>query len=344
MMQKEKKKKTGRPSRSNALLAGCIALLAVMLAGVCIYAVTKNLQKEDQAAADTEPDSGPDAEEMSAQEFDSRGQEKWQEGVVSYQGRQYRYNSAIKNYLFLGIDRKGTAEKAEDGISGGQSDAIFLLVENAKDKTFSVVAVNRNSMTNVDVYDRDGNFVEQTQLPICLQHGYGDGLRTSCLRSVEAVSRLFYDLPISGYLSMYMDGIPRLNDAIGGVVLDGDRLDGQAAYAYVRSRDTEEFDSATERLERQKKYILQFMAQAGELVSKDQEAALRIYHSISDYLVTNLDFAEMAEDFVKYDFDRASMYTVPGETVMGLLYEEYYVDDEALYELILEVFYEPVGE
>lgn len=153
---------------------------------------------------------------------------------------------------------------------------------------------------------------------------------------------MFYDLPISGYLSLYMDGIPRLNDAVGGVVLGGETLDGQEAYTYVRSRDTDKFDSATERLERQKEYILQFMAQAGELVSQDQSAALRIYHSISDYLVTNLDFADMAEDFAAYDFDKASMYTVPGETMMGLLYEEFYIEEEALYELILEVFYEPV--
>ena len=339
MMQKENQKKKYRGFRTSRLLMGFLVILALVLSGVCIYAVTRNLQKQTQ----TIPDNGSESENMAASESDARGQqEKWQEGVIRYQGRQYRYNSAIKNYLFLGIDRKGTAQKAEDGISGGQSDAIFLLVENAKNKTFSIVAVNRNAMTNIDVYDREGNFVEQTMLPICLQHGYGDGLRTSCLRSVEAVSRMFYDLPISGYLSLYMDGIPRLNDAVGGVVLDGETLDGQEAYTYVRSRDTDKFDSATERLERQKEYILQFMAQAGELVSQDQSAALRIYHSISDYLVTNLDFADMAEDFAAYDFDQASMYTVPGETMMGLLYEEFYIDEEALYELILEVFYEPV--
>ena len=36
------------------------------------------------------------------------------------------------------------------------------------------------------------------------------------------------------------------------------------------------------------------------------------------------------------------MYTVPGETVMGDQYEEYYVDEDALLNLIMEVFYVPV--
>ena len=31
-----------------------------------------------------------------------------------------------------------------------------------------------------------------------------------------------------------------------------------------------------------------------------------------------------------------------GETLMGDKYEEFYVDDDALYQLIIDVFYEPV--
>jgi hypothetical protein len=38
------------------------------------------------------------------------------------------------------------------------------------------------------------------------------------------------------------------------------------------------------------------------------------------------------------------MYTVPGETVEGGNYEEYQVDDDALYDLIIQVFYKEVEE
>ena len=31
-----------------------------------------------------------------------------------------------------------------------------------------------------------------------------------------------------------------------------------------------------------------------------------------------------------------------GETVMGEVFEEFYADEEALYEMILDIFYEPV--
>ena len=60
--------------------------------------------------------------------------------------------------------------------------------------------------------------------------------------------------------------------------------------------------------------------------------------------MTSIDFAKLAEDASEYAFDESHMYNVPGETVMGEVYEEYYVDEDALYEMVLELFYEEVEE
>ena len=35
-------------------------------------------------------------------------------------------------------------------------------------------------------------------------------------------------------------------------------------------------------------------------------------------------------------------YSLKGETIQGEEFEEFYVDEEALYELIIDIFYEPV--
>jgi anionic cell wall polymer biosynthesis LytR-Cps2A-Psr (LCP) family protein len=120
----------------------------------------------------------------------------------------------------MGIDRYGPVTKAENEISGGQSDGMFLLVCDKSKQKMSVIAINRNTMTDVEVYDEEGNLRGTYQRQICLQHAYGDGMRVSCLRSVDAVSNLFYDIPISGYLSLNMDGISLMNDAVGGVTLE----------------------------------------------------------------------------------------------------------------------------
>ena len=290
----------------------------------------------------------------------SSGTDKWQEGVISYNGKNYRYNTSIKNYLFLGVDQDGPVVKAKDGISGGQSDAMFLLVADDRNKTLSVIAINRNTMTNVKVYDEDGEYVNTARLQICLQHGYGDGMRVSCLRSVDAVSELFYNLPISGYLSMNMDALPIINDEIGGVtveVLDdlsntaknvslkkGETvtLTGDEAYVYLRSRDTSVFDSAGERLNRQMQYMTALFAKMKTVTESNPSIFKTINSSIKDYTVSSMDFVKLAEMSADYTFDESHMYTIPGETVQGEVFEEYNVDDPALYEMILEIFYEPV--
>lgn len=323
-----------------------VALLVIVLVVVLILAVRKGGVSV----------SGADAAQMEGTE--TAGEEKWQEGVVSYNGSQYRYNTAIKTYLFLGVDKPGPVKPAEDGISGGQSDAMFLLVRDDAAKKLSIIAIHRNTMTAVDVYDSEGNFVRQEEHQICLQHGYGDGMRTSCLRSVDAVSRLFYNLPVNGYLSLRMDGVPALNDAVGGVTVEvledlkdesrgvdlkkGETvtLTGDEAYVYLRARDTDEFDSASGRLLRQQQYLTAFLTQAKSTASEAVVKALD--EEISDYMVTNIDFVELVTETQGYTYDASGMYRVPGEVSMGPVYEEYHVDDTALYEMILDIFYESV--
>lgn len=279
------------------------------------------------------------------------------ENYISYNGQRYQHNDHLRTYLYMGIDKDGPVTEAEDSVSGGQSDAMFLIVVDSEKKTISVLSINRNTMTDVDVYDKDGNFVDTRELQICLQHGFGDGMRTSCQRSVDAVSNLLYGEPVSGYIAMNMDAMPMMNDSVGGVtveVLDdltspsrnvslhkGETvtLNGDEAYVYLRSRDINEFDSATERLNRQMQYIQAFVKQAK---SKDAATLVSAYNAITDYIVTNVDVPNLVNKLTTYEFDDSRMYTIPGETQMGEQYEEYHVDEDALYQVMLDIFYKPV--
>jgi LCP family protein required for cell wall assembly len=237
--------------------------------------------------------------------------EKWQEGTVSYKDKHYLYNNDIKTYLLMGIDSDEPAKATKNYIVGGQSDAIFLLVTNARDKSISVVSIHRNTMTRIKTCYRTGVDAGYKTMQLCVQHGYGDGMALSCERAKEAVSYLFYNLPIHGYLSMRMGAIPMMNDAIGGVevtvlqdLTNASRgvelkkgetitLNGNQAYAYLRTRDINEFESATDRLERQEQYITAYMDKLSNLAGKDTSVALDIYESIEDYIVSSIDFASL---------------------------------------------------
>ncbi len=282
------------------------------------------------------------------------------ENYVSYNGKKYRKKDNIRTYLFMGIDKDGPVAEAEDAVSGGQSDAMFLIIIDMKEKNMSILSINRNTMTDIDIYDEDDNFLETKEMQICLQHGFGDGMRTSCQRSVEAVSNLLYGQSIDGYLAMNMDGMIALNDAVGGVTLevmddltDASRgvnltkgetvtLSGSEAYVYLRSRDINEFDSASQRLNRQMQYIQAFLKQIKEDSSGSPDKLISAYNSIQDYIITNTDIPGLIKKGMKYGYSESDMYTIPGETQMGDVYEEYIVDQDALYELVLDLFYEEV--
>jgi len=309
-------------------------------------------------------ESGELIAEENAQEAASQEESNWQEGDVRYQGIHYRYNSEILTFLFLGIDKMEEVKDAKNGIDGGQSDAIFLLILNPKTKEASVIGVNRDTMTDIDVYSKDGNFIGTTTGQLTLQHGYGDGREQSCERSMKAVSSLFYNLPIHGYCAINMGAIPLINDAVGGVEItalenvknegrllfkEGENvhLKGMNAYYYLKVRDTESFESAGRRLERQKQYLTAYAAAAMEAIKKDITLPVTLYSTLSKYMVTDITIDEvsyLATQAAGYSFKTENMYSLEGETLMGEKFEEFYADDKALYELILKVFYEQVED
>ena len=292
-------------------------------------------------------------------EADTDAGGKWSEGIVTYGGKQYKYNSKIRSYLFMGIDTDEPVQKKAKGIEGGQADALFLLVEDADAGKLSVIAIHRNTMTDIQECDENGNEIGNEIAQICLQHAYGDGERLSCQRQTEAVSNLFYGIPIKGYISLNMGGIGRLNDAVGGVeveilndlsakdpaLVQGEnvRLNAKQAYIYVRSRDTGEFDSATERMRRQKQYLSAFIPAARQKAGT-AAGAMSIYSKAEDYLFTNVEYARLAEELADLEYDpEKDMYEIPGEVRMGEEYEEFYTDETGFYEMVLDIFYQEVS-
>ncbi len=345
------------------ITAGALTTVLVVILrqqrGVRTESATVTENMPENASAQTVKPAEPSADEKqdarTVREITCVGDfsdEKWSEGIVGYRGKQYQYKSGLQNYLFLGIDNDDVVKPAEDGISGGQSDAIFLVVTDRSRQEISVIAINRNTMVPVDVYDRDGNYLVQMDLQICLQHGYGDGMKLSCIRSVDAVNRLFKGIPISGYLSLNMGGLAALNDSIGGVELTpiesikrGDvvitkgkpvTLNGEQAYAYLRTRDVDEFASANNRLLRQQQYIVAVM----EKLLADPGKATRIYEEGSDYIVASIDLPKLVKDAKDMTFTEERMYSLTGETEFKDDFEQFHADEDALIQLILNVFYE----
>ncbi|MBD5458680.1 MAG: LCP family protein [Lachnospiraceae bacterium] len=340
-----------------------ITIITVILVIVGIVAVIRMLGKASLSAAITE----------TGNVILSEAVEEPEENEILYKDDDYVLNEDLITVLVMGIDKETvttvggqsfTADE-EGEFAGGQADALFLVLINPHDKNIYVIAINRNAMAEVDVFDEEGNYQGIFTKQIALQHGYGDGKEESCLRQVKAVSRMFHGIPIHAYAAISMDAIPELNDVVGGItveVLDdiiypeydmdlhqGETvtLYGEKAYWYVRLRNENVFNSNELRLQRQKQYLTTFAAEAKNQSVADIRVAIDLYKTVYKYMVTDIDlnaFTYMATEYLDYDFDIDNMYSLEGEVIQGNNFEEFYVDDDALQELIIELFYEPADK
>ena len=110
--------------KPNILLVVVLTLLCVALIGLMVF-IFLNPKEPEQ--------------EVTQQPTETEYLEKWEEGTILYKDKQYVYNSDLDIYLLMGIDKEGPVEVAEDYVSGGQSDALFLFVMDRETEEVSVI-------------------------------------------------------------------------------------------------------------------------------------------------------------------------------------------------------------
>ena len=358
-VKRDKKRK--RKVVALTVLAAITGLLAAAFAAFLIVGAIGKANLRSNVIAAPKLENAPVVVELQPTEEEAAG---WKEGWVKYNGQIYAYNEDILTFLIMGIDKTKDVKEVAEGTNGGQADALFLVVLNPHDDSLSVIGINRNTMTDVSVYDNNGSFVNTVKAQIAVQHGFGNGVEESCEYQVNAVQHLFYEMPVHGYAAINMSAIGPLTDMVGGVdvvalediksgnstvIKEGEEvhLEGDLAFAYIHNRDTKEFGSADHRLERQKQFITTYLQKVKQKTKEDIGFPISVYQSIAPQTVTSLTVDEMtylvsiAKD---YSFNENYLYTLKGETKQGDVFEEFYVDETDLFELILKVFYEPVEQ
>ena len=282
------------------------------------------------------------------------------EPTIKWQGKEWRYNKNISNYLFIGVDTREQADTRVGRSDAGQADALFLISLNRKNGEVTMISIPRDTMTAVESFDLEGNSLGTSTDHISLSYGYGDGNQESCKLTQEAVENLLYGVPIQGYFALNLDGLPELSKSLGGVTVtvpnnsleskypeyaEGTEvtLDESNTELFVRSRDIETSQSAIDRLERQKVYINAFIKKAKERYAESAGYAAELYQTLSPYTVTNISQDRLIKLIQSIDQDKDyTEWTIPGEGVEGESFDEYHVDDDALYEQIIHTFYKEV--
>ena len=288
-----------------------------------------------------------------------------EEGQILVDGEVWEYNRDIMTFLCMGVDARSGIGKEKTPGKAGQADAILMAVVNPGKEDISVIAINRDTMTDIEIYDTAGMYLEEETAQLTLQYAYGDGREKSCELMERAVSELFYGIPIHGYGALDMQSIATLNDAVGGVEVtiledmtkfrwdwsEGTKilLKGEDALFYIRERDEESGELGTNirRVERQKQYLTAYVAKLKQKIKEDVTFPVTLLGQIQKHMVTSLSVQEitfLADTLLGYEFSMDNIISIPGESKMGERHEEFYIDDAALKQIVIEVFYDKVNK
>ena len=242
---------------------------------------------------------------------------------------------------------------------GGRVDMCFLFVFNKKTGKLDVIDINRDSMTDVDICTTKGEVALTDTMQVGLAYGYADGGTISCQNFTKKISEMLYDLPIHGYIALDMEGIADINDAVKGVTLyakdtvsenvfakDTVTLEDEDAYKYVEKMATrvETLGEHANRMARQEQYLTLWIERFLQLYGDSRKEAKVVYEAAKPYMQTNLDRNDILYLYyrmhgIDLNVTESDVTDLPGKYERNTYFDEYKLDQEALVDLLIRVFY-----
>lgn len=286
---------------------------------------------------------------------------------VRLYGKKYIYNHQIETYLFLGTDGSGAEDGEGEDYVGSMADSINLLVLDKTDKTYAIIQLNRDTITEIDLMTEDGESYASAELQLCTAHWYGGNKQQSCENTVAAVSRFLGKIKIDGYLAIPMTQIGALNHLVGGVEVtiedDFPELDpslvmgetillsDEQAVNYLRGRMNVGDGENTSRMRRQKQYMKSFAERAKQTLGNDADALLAAEQELLGFSTTDLTEKTLSGIADKlYQYENLGIFTPEGETALGsrlgdgLEHVEFYADEQSVTDMMTQLFHLEAAE
>ena len=339
---RKEKKKMKTPYK--VLISVLCVIVALNICVVTTFAVLYFRGKK-QALPDARPSIVPPSEAEAVIDGDD-------EDAVYYLGEKYRYNENIATCLVLGSDN-GNKSENEVGAKG-EADAVFLVAFDTQSGKVYIINISRDAMTDVDIFSTDGFLVRTERLQLCLAYDYGTDEEASSKNVAASVTRLLYGVPVTRYMSLDINAVSVITDAVGGVSVPEYNekmsektggtvtLYGEDAIHYIQRRDKSVLDSNNTRMQRQTDYIRSFAKVALESVKADITVASDLFGILGDYMTTDITpslVTYYATNYITKD-GSLTFLSLPGSVVEGKDgYAEFEVDPIKTFEMILSVFY-----
>ena len=337
------------------------AALVTVIVTIALLALFAHIVEEHRAKNLSETMDATDSTQPSGK--DSVLSEK----KVKLYGKKYTYNHQIETYLFLGTDGSGAEDEEGEDYVGSMADTINLLVLDKTDKTYAIIQLNRDTITEIDLMTEDGESYASAELQLCTAHWYGGNKQQSCENTVAAVSRFLGKIKIDGYLAIPMTQIGALNHIVGGVEVtiedDFSELDpslvmgetillsDEQAVNYLRGRMNVGDGENTSRMRRQNQYMKSFTERAKQTLGNDADALLAAEKELLGFSITDLTEKTLSGIADKlYQYENLGIFTPEGETALGsrlgdgLEHVEFYADEQSVTDMMTQLFHLEAAE
>lgn len=221
--------------------------------------------------------------------------------------------------LLMGIDT-GDMGRTDQG----RSDTMMLMTVNPNTKKTTIVSIPRDTYTEIvgkGTMDK-------------INHAYAFGGTSMAMNTVQKL----FDIPVDYYVSVNMEGLQQIIDAMDGVDITPQLTFEQAGYNFVEGQ-TEHMDGNTAleysrmrhedpngdygRQERQRSVV---EATVEKMASVDSVMNYKsVLNSLSANMQTNLSFDDMVDVFTKYNSAigtvKQDQLSGSGEKQNGVYYE-----------------------
>ncbi len=281
---------------------------------------------------------------------------------IKLNGKTYTYDHRIETWLFIGTDGSGDEDAQGEDYIGSMADFLLLAVVDKTDKTYGFIQINRDTITDVTMMQKDGSGLASAELQICTAHWYGGNPQQSCENTVEAVSKLLGGVTIEGYYSIGMDAMPTLNHAVGGVEVkvigdfskvdptlkEGETvlLDDEQAYTYVRGRMNVGDGSNEQRMQRQDQYMKALFAKVEQTFKKNPKFLNSLYSQLDEEAVTNTKGRDVSRIISSLaGGESRGIFQFEGETTLGqrlgdgIDHIEFFPDEASVEKIMKELYH-----
>ena len=281
--------------------------------------------------------------------------------TITWKDKEYQYNSLITTILYAGLDSTDPLKASETYSNKARADSISVVILDKKKKKMSILALNRDTMTEIRRYTRTGEDMGTYVSHLGYAYSYGDGGEVSCEDLKEAVEKLL-GISIDEYAVTNQSSITSINDLVGGVTVTVPNDDLAALYPelkkgavvtlddsnvkdFLQHRDTAADFSNEGRIERQQAYVTAYVDLLKNRLASEPDQLWQEIGQMNDYLQTSITknkYLSLARLLEKVSFTDADYYRPTGKDSAGELHDEFYVDEDALKQLVIDLFYEEV--